>query len=167
VPWYVAHTHAKREPLAEVHLAHQRFECFLPRILHTYRRGQRLMPLFPGYIFVAFDITDPRWRTIRHTPGIKNLFMMPASDAHDSEFVLSPVSDQLIEDLRQQVILSPSNPRIPVIAPGTRVRITKGHFENREGICAWSSTKRVALLLSVMGGQVECTFDRNSVELIV
>jgi len=150
----------------------QGFEVFLPVYLHAYPRlGERLLPLFPGYLFVRFDPDNDRWGPLMHSRGVKRLFTnisitsMNSTKRDYGQIRPVPVSDGLIHTLQQQIIEPPDRPRVPVIAPGARVRVTGGHFQDQVGICAWSSAKRVALLLQVMSGQVECSFDRTSVEL--
>ena len=46
------------------------------------------------------------------------------------------------------------DPRPHLIAAGVSVQITTGMWADHRGVCQWSSHDRVALLLDVMGLQV-------------
>ncbi len=57
--WYVVHTQPQREAVAETSLQRVCERVFCPRyrqrvILHGYRR-EVTRPLFPSYLFAAFD----------------------------------------------------------------------------------------------------------------
>jgi hypothetical protein len=64
--WFVAQTMYHRENLASLHLAAQNFRVFLPRFCKKVRHARKLhetiVPVFPGYVFVAFDVERDRWR---------------------------------------------------------------------------------------------------------
>lgn len=171
MPWYVVQTHQKKESVADKNISNQGFETFLPTCVEqTIRRGEkreRTQPLFPGYMFVEFDPDQDRWFSILHTYGVKRLFsVIPVTKDKDYSYI-RPLSipTSIITSLKKQVVPDPS-PIKQVIARGTRLRITKGHFEGREGICQMSSTKRVILLMQVMNGELEVSFTADSVELI-
>lgn len=164
MPWYVINTHPKKEFLALANISRQGFETFLPTFIHKYPRiGERLRPLFPSYLFVEFDPDSDRWFPLCHTLGVKRLF----SSIPDGNYVRpTPIATELIDSLKARVLETPKKTVAPVISPGTAVRITKGHFEGRTGICSWSNTKRVALLLDVLNGRLEISFSRDTVELL-
>ncbi len=57
--WYAVHTHSRSEQKALAHLARQGFSAYLPQFLkqrsHARCRDWVPAPLFPRYLFVAFD----------------------------------------------------------------------------------------------------------------
>ena len=75
--WYAAQLRPNGDALALVNLQRQGFNAFRPLLWETKRseRGtQRLLrPMFPGYVFVQFDITQSEWPKIRSTRGISRL----------------------------------------------------------------------------------------------
>jgi transcription antitermination factor NusG len=168
--WFVVHTHAKKEFLASANIQRQGFETFFPTFIYTYPRvGDRLRPLFPNYLFVQFDPDTDHWYPLCHTTGVRRLFSTyPQMQRKQFNGYLkpTPVSDQLIASLREQVVQVPKQPSIPVIEPGTTVRVVSGHFEGRQGICSWANNRRVALLLDVLNGKLEISFSRNTVEIV-
>ena len=75
--WYAAQLKPNAHQIAERNLKRQAFVTFLPLQEVTKRQGTRfttqLRPLFPGYIFVRFDLEDDIWRKINSTIGITKL----------------------------------------------------------------------------------------------
>lgn len=74
--WYAVRTSAWHEKSVRDHIQSRDLECFLP-LYHTDRRSKNgckkriELPLFPGYLFVAFD---PAYRTrILEVPGVLSL----------------------------------------------------------------------------------------------
>ena len=70
--WFVVMTKLKQEQVARKNLLNQRFEVFLPQLNHS-NINSGLIPLFPGYLFVSFDISRPHWLKIGNTRGVKKL----------------------------------------------------------------------------------------------
>ena len=60
-------------------MSRQGFHSFLPRFRRTVRHARRqvdkLLPLFPGYLFVRLDLSTDRWRAINGTIGVRSLVM--------------------------------------------------------------------------------------------
>jgi transcriptional antiterminator RfaH len=84
--WYVVHIKPNQELTAEQQLKNQNFEVFYPRCIqqvhnpNTDRITKRVSPLFPGYMFVSFDIAEPcGWQKIPNTRGVLNLIGMKES----------------------------------------------------------------------------------------
>jgi transcriptional antiterminator RfaH len=77
--WYVARTLAQRERQAIQQLANQGYRTFLPLFLKNRRHARKVetisTPLFPRYLFVVFDRTRDRWRSINGTLGVERLLM--------------------------------------------------------------------------------------------
>jgi transcriptional antiterminator RfaH len=75
--WYVAQVLSQKEAYAAEHLTRQGFQTFCPRFYRApSRAGQKaavLAPLFPGYIFVKFDIKADRWLAVNSTRGVIRL----------------------------------------------------------------------------------------------
>ena len=75
--WYVVQTQVNGEARAAQHLQRQGFDVYLPRYLKRRRHARKLdfvaKPLFPRYMFVAFDIATQRWRSIQSTFGVSRL----------------------------------------------------------------------------------------------
>jgi transcriptional antiterminator RfaH len=169
--WYCIQTHQKKEFLAASQIINQGFTVFLPTFVsETVRRGEkqaRIQPLFSSYLFVEFDPDQDIWFPLMHTIGVKKLFSTGITKDKNFGYIKpTAVPTDFITSLQQQVSAPPAQPAVAMIVPGARLRVTSGIFENKTGICSWSTTKRVALLMEVMNGTVEFTFTRDLVELL-
>ena len=75
--WFLLQFKPNAHKLAERNLHRQGFETFLPLQEITGRKKtsfiNNLKPLFPGYMFVTFDIQDAPWRKINNTMGVSKL----------------------------------------------------------------------------------------------
>ena len=150
--WYVVHTHPQAEARALWHLRNQGFHCFLPQ-LSTLRRHARKIepattPLFPRYLFVAFDADEVRWRVINGTRGVVGLL----SDGTNPLQVRHNVVENLLRQCDQKGAVSAS--ALGLFTHGIRVRITSGPFTGQMGeVGNISARDRVLVLLNFMGVQ--------------
>ena len=75
--WHVVQVHVHAEAKAQMHLARQGFETYLPRYLKRRRHARRTdmvaAPLYPSYLFVTFNPLIHRWRSIHSTVGVARL----------------------------------------------------------------------------------------------
>lgn len=75
--WFILQFKPNSHRLAERNLHRQGFESFLPLhevTKHKYNRYvSDLRPLFPGYMFVAFNPESGPWRQINCTTGVSKL----------------------------------------------------------------------------------------------
>ena len=159
--WYVAHTLPQRETTALAHLERQNFKTFLPRRQKTVRHARTLRnvlaPVFPRYLFAAFDVEVDRWRSINGTTGVAGLLMgqerpIPVPDgvvetllcAYDAEYGL-----QFAERMR----------------PGDKVRLSAGPFADMLGVLErLDGAGRVEVLLQIMNVGVRTRLPRGWVE---
>ncbi len=148
--WFVAQTHAQSEIKAAQQLRNQGFTVYLPQYLkprrHARRQDMVSAPLFPRYLFVAFDPERDRWRAVRSTIGISH--MIGNSDRP------LPVPDQVINDIRSRedangkVVLN----KIHGLKVGEKVRVLAGAFADRYGIFqSITDDDRVRVLLTLLG----------------
>ena len=109
--WYVAQLKPNGFKKAQLNLARQGFECFMPMrkvtIKHARKLNTGLRPVFPGYIFIKFGLDNGDWQKINSTLGVNRLisfhegrpakipdaliegFMARCDDQH----MLKPISD--------------------------------------------------------------------------
>lgn len=152
--WYVAYTRTGMERLAQGHLERQGFSVYLPRRLKQRRHARRVdtiaVPLFPRYIFVAFDTSADRWQAVNGTHGVSNLV---GAGEHPSA-----VPGGVIEAIREREdaegLVNIGDP--DRFAPGEAVEITQGALADQVGIfkCA-NDNQRVTLLLDLLGRETE------------
>jgi transcriptional antiterminator RfaH len=160
--WYVVMTHARSEALAAEHLLRQGFETYMPRIRKQRRHARKIQtvssPLFPCYVFVAFDQTRQRWQTIRSTFGVAQLLGTGEKPARIPESVLSALRAR--EDGEGFISLEKTSP----FMPGQLLQITSGPFSLCTALVEFmSDNDRVAVLLDLMGRRVRMIVDRMAV----
>jgi transcription antitermination factor NusG len=154
--WFVAQTLYHREKLASLHLTAQNFRIFLPQFSKTVRHARKLreaiVPVFPGYIFIALDIERDRWRSINGTIGVAHVLCaegcpIPVPMGVVEAFICC-LDDAGLVRFDSDLSLGQS---VSVVA-GPFAR-TKGVLERLDG------NGRVRVLLEIMGGAVSVAMD--------
>ena len=63
--WYVVKTKRLKEDFAKINLINQNFKVYSPIIKTIKKMGEKIIhlkkPLFPGYLFVQFDLNNSNW----------------------------------------------------------------------------------------------------------
>lgn len=148
--WFLAQLKPNSAQIAETNLRRQGFRTFLPLEEGTRKaRGKFVTvvrPVFPGYIFVAFDVASGGWRSINSTSGVTRLVSFGKDPA--------PVPLDLVSQLRlrcdQSGMLLPPK----LLQPGDQVRVTSGPFADFVAeIESLEADRRVWILLEIMGGR--------------
>ena len=154
--WFVVQTHPREESRAQREILNQGIPTFLPMVAVQRRRAVELVALFPGYLFVLFDLARDRWRPIASTRGVQRI-MGAAPDRPTA--VPAGIVEHLLktQDLRS-VIRAIAPIPIPI---GSTVRIGAGPFADQAGICLWSDDRRVRLLMEILGGSREIEVARS------
>jgi transcription elongation factor/antiterminator RfaH len=161
--WHAARTQPGREAGACAQLEAQGFATFLPLVARTVRHARKMRavraPLFPSYVFVAFDPARERWRSVNGTFGVSRLVMAgerPAPAPHGVVEALLALRDEsgcvrLDADLRA----------------GQRVEVIAGPFAHALGSLArLDAHGRVCVLLEMMGGLVPAAIDRSALRAL-
>lgn len=160
--WHVVQTHPHAESKAAWHLARQGYEIYLPRCLKRRRHARKVetvpVPLFPRYMFVAFDRTTQQWRRIQSTLGVSRLVCSGDEPAAMPAAVISELRAR--EDEHGFVHL----PSAPPFAPGDKVRVLDGVLKTCFGLFERMADRdRVAVLFDLLGRQVRVVLDLDSV----
>ncbi len=149
--WYVINTKPHQEATAKSSLERAGIEVFSPyvkeRRLIRRQRKIVLAPLFPGYLFARFDMSD-HYRLVMYARGIRDVVAFGQEPA--------TVDDTIIEGIRRR--LEDSNSMIGVNAsfnPGQVVRIQDGPLHGLEAIFEKEMTgsERAVLLLRALSYQ--------------
>lgn len=159
--WYAVQSRPRSESLAAANLARQGFEVYLPKLRrerrHARRRDIVASPLFPGYLFVRFDILRDVWRSTMSTIGVYRLVGAPDAPL--------PVPDPIIDKIRtredaQGFVVAASQE----LRPGDTVTIESGPFAEMRGLFeAATGEERIRILLSILGGDVRVTIPVSQV----
>jgi transcriptional antiterminator RfaH len=149
--WYLIHTKVCGETSAQINLARQGYEVYLPRLVQSVRLGEhwheRTTVLFPRYMFMRLDEGKQSLRPVHSTVGVSNVVRFGAC--------YTIVPDEVVDDLRgrgdPQTGLHRLS-RCPALAPGAAVCITAGAFDGLQGVFERDAgAERVLVLLELLG----------------
>lgn len=146
--WFLAQLKPNCANVADKNLRRQGFETFLPLEEETRQRGGKFVtatrPLFPGYIFVAFDVTGGLWRAVNSTSGVTRL----VSFGKEPAAVPPDLVSRLMRRCDDRGRLLPPQ----VLKPGDQVTVTRGPFANFVAeVEKISPDRRVWVLMEIMG----------------
>jgi transcriptional antiterminator RfaH len=157
--WYAVNTKPHQEYLAELALQRLGVETFCPQLRQTKMIRQRLQtvtgPLFPGYLFVRFDL-DVHYRAVNYARGVRAVVRFgPDPAVVDSEMIES-IKSRLLDGY---VIVQ------PLFSPGQAVRIQEGPLRGLEAIFVqeMSDHQRAVLLLQTLSYQARVVADLEQI----
>ena len=158
--WYAVHCHPRGEDKAAFHLRQQGYEVYLPRYQKRRRHARKVdwvaAPLFPRYLFVAFDITRNRWWPINSTVGVSHIVCTDRLPMEVPHQVITEIRNR--EDVQGLVNLTSTC----AFRPGDKVQVRSGPFDEHIGMFENIDDKhRVTLLLDLMGRQVRVRVNAN------
>lgn len=161
--WYVAESLPRREALAVSELANQSFDTLWPRYVRARprRRQAAVAALFPGYLFVQFDVMDDGWGAIAGTRGVRRLI---CSAVGRPVAVPERVAAGLVEHFGRGPVPDLEDALLPFRA-GTALRVLDGPFAGLVASCERSTRSRVWVLLSWLGRVVSAELPVAGVEV--
>lgn len=163
--WYCVRTAFHQELELDLALRRRGFTVYLPAFLREAERDRKghikagaydkIVPLFPRYLFVQFDVAEPAWRQIPSIPLVERLFSSTPERP-------TPVPQQAIEALLRECapngVIYPNEAAHKVfdaIEPGTELEILNGPFSSFRAVCLLSERKRLRVLASIFGRTTE------------
>jgi transcriptional antiterminator RfaH len=157
--WYAAQLRPNGDSLAAVNLQRQGFNSFRPQIWETKRteKGtQRLLkPMFPGYVFIEFDVSEPNWAKIRSTHGISRV--VGNIDGRPSRLPTG-----LVELLKQRCATNLVDPFSHAFRAGDEVHVSEGPLSAfLATVERVDAQKRVWLLIDFMGRATRFSSDAD------
>ena len=149
--WFILQYKPNAHRLALRNLQRQGFETFLPMQEVTQKKSTKFVldvrPLFPGYMFVAFELENAPWRKINSTMGVSRLVSF---DGQPRALPPDLVSGLMLRCDASGKILPPVLP-----SAGDEVRVLNGPFANFIAtVEALSSPERIGVLIDLMGRKV-------------
>ncbi|RBP27018.1 transcriptional antiterminator RfaH [Marinobacter pelagius] len=97
--WYAIQHKPAQGDRALQHLQNQDIPCFYPKIevekIKAGKRSKKLEPLFPGYLFVNLEQTDPVWAKLRSTRGVIRVVGFANKPAAIEDDVIDHIKDSL------------------------------------------------------------------------
>ena len=161
--WYLVQLKPGGLARAEMNLARQGFETFMPLRPETRRRAGQLRteqrPLFPGYLFVCLDPATAPWRKINNTYGVARLVCL-------SGRAPSRVPTALVRALIEVAREGEWQPDPIDLKVGATVSLVNGPFAGALArIEAAPEDGRVHVLMEMMGQAVRAAVPVRAVEL--
>ena len=140
--WYALQHKPGQGDRALTHLQNQDIACFYPKIsvekIKAGKRTKKLEPLFPGYLFVNLEQTDPMWAKLRSTRGILRIVSFANKPAGIPDDVIKHIKESLHTVAEQGGI-----------KPGQVVNLEGGPFKGISAIFqAYDGEERAIVLIS-------------------
>tara|TARA_B110000977_G_scaffold86309_1_gene115009 strand:+ start:565 stop:1065 length:501 start_codon:yes stop_codon:yes gene_type:complete len=146
--WFILQFKANSHCQADENLKRQGFTTFLPLYNTTSRNSSRFInatqPLFPGYMFIAFDRTDPDWHKINNTYGVSRLVAFNS--------ILKSIPNLIIDNLKKRCDSSGKLLPLEKLKEGDQVKILKGPFVNFIAtVETYETDQRIWVLMDLLG----------------
>lgn len=162
--WFLAYTHPRLERVARENMEQQGFETYLP----FYKRLKNMdgvmvatsEPMFPRYVFFRPVKASQSIAPLRSTRGVARL----VSFGHEMATICSKTLHivRQLELERNAADLA----GLSSLQPGHAVRFRDPAFGSLEGLVKSVSSRRVAVLLELMGRPQVVSVDHNQLEVV-
>ena len=151
--WYLLKTKPRQEIIAKQNLKNQGYGSFCPIV----KINNRLVVLFPGYLFVQLNEKTQNWSPINSTKGVSHFVKFGLN------FAKVPTS--VIEFIKtNQHITTDKIKNLNKFKPGDKVQISDGAFKNWIAIFkCYKSDERVILLMNLLGCEQSLNIKEESV----
>ena len=161
--WYLLQHKPNKQNIALENLKRQGFETFYPLLENTKRTNSRFKnsfsPLFPGYIFVFFNIEDSSWIKIKYTKGVSRIIGL---NSIPSEVPIGIILALQQKYNRPHELISAKNIQI-----GENIKILKGPLSGFVGkIEEFNASSRIKILLEFMGNKNNVLINIQDTDLI-
>ncbi|MFQ5471811.1 MAG: transcription termination/antitermination protein NusG [Dehalococcoidia bacterium] len=158
--WWLLHTKARNEKALAIQLCDFGLDYFLPliRVPRCYgrRRVEAVMPLFPGYLFVACVTDEDRYRVL-YTKRVANVIAV----TEQQRLILE------LEQIRRALLTTKRAELYPGIKKGRRCRVTGGSLKGLEGVVSGRrATGRIFLDVTMLGQSAVVDIDVTLLEPI-
>jgi len=145
--WYALQHKPAQGDRAVQHLQNQEIACFHPKIevekIKAGKRTRKLEPLFPGYVFVNLDQSDPMWAKLRSTRGVLRIVSFANRPAPIDDAVIAHIKNSMDKVAEQGGI-----------KPGQPIELDDGPFKGINAIFqAYDGEERAIVLISFMQKQ--------------
>ena len=151
--WYLIKTKPRQEIKAKKNLENQGYRAFCPMI----KINDRLVVLFPGYLFIQLNEKTQNWSPINSTKGVSHFVKFGLN------FAKAPNS--VIEFIKtNQHITADKLNNLNKFKPGDKVQISDGTFKDYTAIFkCYKSDERVILLMNLLGHEQSLSIKKETV----
>ncbi|MDC0095078.1 transcriptional activator RfaH, partial [Amylibacter sp.] len=160
--WFILQFKPNAHHQAIKNLNRQGFETFLPLHDTTSRKLSRFIntskPLFPGYMFIKFDRTEPKWHKINNTYGVSRLITFNSN--------LKSIPASFVDSLMKRYDLSGKLLPIKKLKTGDKVTVLSGPFANFIAtVEKYEADQRIWILMDLMGRKTKIKTSSNALKL--
>ena len=160
--WYVAYTQPKREQVAADNLTQQGFQAYLP-LYRTFQKAQGQVvsgfePMFPRYIFFKPG-AGQSISVARSTRGVAFVLSFGHQPAVVKDKVLAAIRD--FEHQRGLLEVH----QLSGFRKGVKAKLIGENMSGMEGLVTSVSSKRVTLLIELLGGYRKVSVEHHQLVL--
>ena len=151
--WSLFTTKPRQEKKAKKNLENQGYRAFCPMI----KINDRLVVLFPGYLFIQLNEKTQNWSPINSTKGVSHFVKFGLNFAK--------VPNSVIEFIKtNQHITADKLCNLNKFKPGDKVQISDGAFQDYIAIFkCYKSDERVIILMNLLGHEQSLSIKKESV----
>jgi transcriptional antiterminator RfaH len=143
--WYLLQTKPQQEDIAVQNLLNQEFNIFYPKATIK----NKVVPLFPRYLFIELDDKKQNWTPIRSTRGVANFVRFGLSFAVVPNEIIDMIKIQQQQTIEKFISIHSHQ-------EGDNIEIKTGVFKGQQAIFKnYNSQERVVVLLKLIGRQRE------------
>jgi transcriptional antiterminator RfaH len=161
--WYLAYTKPRQEQIALNNLQQQAFDAYLP-LYKKFKKTEQgpvalFEPMFPRYIMLKPSKPEQSISAVRNTKGIATLVRFGFEPAQIQDDLVQRIR-QLEQDRNQATLQELSNLKV-----GQTVRLKHTALGGIEGLVQSVSSKRVAVLLEILGRPMVVELEHHQVDV--
>ena len=151
--WYLVKTKPRQEKIAIQNLENQGYVVFCPMVTIN----NRLVVLFPGYLFVQLNEKTQNWSPVNSTKGVSHFVKFGSNFAKVPSNVIEFIETN--QHINAEKLIKLNN-----FKPGDKVQISDGVFKNWVAIFkCYKPEERVILLMNLLGNEQSLSFKKKSV----
>lgn len=161
--WYLAYTKPRQEQIALNNLQQQAFDAYLP-LYKKFKKTEQgpvalFEPMFPRYIMLKPSKPEQSISAVRNTKGIATLVRFGFEPAQIQDELVQRIR-QLEQDRNQATLQELSN-----LKAGQTVRLKHTALGGIEGLVQSVSSKRVAVLLEILGRPTVVQVEHHQIDV--
>lgn len=173
--WYIVQTYSGKENsvkenilrrIETMEMENLIFQVMIPEELKTEKKAdgstkEKMVKMYPGYVFIEMIVTDDSWFVIRNTPGVTGF--LGSSGGGTKPIPLLP--DEINPILKQCGLLSVQKLNAK---PGQKVKLAAGPFAGQIGVIDNIDNEKgqVRVLVDMFGRKTPIELDFAEIEVL-
>lgn len=151
--WYLIQTKPKQEEVASLNLINQDFEIYYPKT----KIKDKVIALFPRYIFIQLNDKNQNWSPIRSTKGVANFVRFGIKFAKVPDDIIMSIKLQEDDTVEKLIDLSKFH-------QGDSVQIQEGALKGQQAIFShYDGQMRAIVLLKILHQDQRLALKENEI----